>query len=210
MAFDVNFLASYDVDSIAAEVRRIATVTGKNTVSTNDIIRHGRVNVTTVFLKFGSIASVNEAAGLAFTPVKKWTNHEILRTLIDLWNRTLRECGRRPVKRDIKRFGLPFSSEVVCHRFGTWRKALIAANDLANSNVHEPPPVTSRRRSTVSVRRRFQVFKRDNYECRICHRTEVPLELDHKIPVCQGGNNQPNNLQTLCWDCNRGKGGSLQ
>ena len=163
MAFNVDFLASYDIDSLAAELRRIAALTGKNTVSTNDIVRHGRVNITTIFLKFGTISNANEAAGLSFSAVKKWTNHEILRTLVDLWTKTMQESGRRPIKRDLKRYGLPFSSEVVTRRLGTWRIALIAANDLSERDTADPPPVNTRRRSTISVRRRFQIFQRDNY-----------------------------------------------
>jgi hypothetical protein len=209
MAFNVDFLASYDIDSLAAELRRIAALTGKNTVSSTDVTRFGRVNVCTVYQKFGTISNANEAAGLAFSPVKRLTNVEVLRMLVDLWKRTLEEDGRRPLKSDLKRYGMPFSSEVVKRRFGTWRNALIAANNLADNEIHLPP-VVSRRRSTISVRRRFQIFQRDSYECRICHRTDEPLELDHIIPVCRGGSDESDNLQTLCWDCNRGKGGSLQ
>jgi len=35
----------------------------------------------------------------------------------------------------------------------------------------------------------------------------VVLEIDHVIPVCQGGTNDDENLIVACEDCNRGKGG---
>jgi hypothetical protein len=209
MAFNVDFLAAYDLDSIAAELRRIAALTGKNTVTCSDIDRFGRVNSTTVYLKFGSIGNANEAAGLAFNPTKRLTNVEILRMLVDLWKRTLQEEGRRPHRTDMKRYGLPFSCDVVMRRFGTWKKALLAANDLADHDT-SPPRVVSKRRARISVGRRFRIFQRDNYECRICHRTDEPLEVDHIVPTCQGGTDDSDNLQTLCWECNRGKGGNLQ
>jgi hypothetical protein len=209
MAFDVNFLAAYDIDSIAAELRRIAALTGKDTVSSTDIVRYARVNVATIYLKFGSIAKANEAAGLAFKTVKILTNVEILRILVDLWNRTLEKEGRRPHQADLKKYGMPLSYEVVKRRFGTWKNALIAANNLPAQEVAELPVLVTRR-SSISVRRRFHVFRRDGYECRICHRTGEPLELDHIVPVCQGGSSELDNLQTLCKECNRGKGGSLQ
>ncbi|WP_294755493.1 HNH endonuclease signature motif containing protein, partial [uncultured Ruminococcus sp.] len=32
------------------------------------------------------------------------------------------------------------------------------------------------------------------------------LEVDHIIPIAKGGKTEANNLQTLCWRCNREKG----
>ena len=36
---------------------------------------------------------------------------------------------------------------------------------------------------------------------------DVVLEVDHIIPISQGGENEILNLVTSCFDCNRGKGG---
>ncbi len=33
------------------------------------------------------------------------------------------------------------------------------------------------------------------------------LEVDHIVPVCNGGLDDQMNLTTSCWDCNRGKSG---
>jgi hypothetical protein len=62
---------------------------------------------------------------------------------------------------------------------------------------------------SVSTRTRFEVFKRDGFTCRYCGRKspEVILEVDHISPVCVGGSNDPINLTTSCWECNRGKAG---
>lgn len=209
MAFHVDFLASYDIESLTEELRRIAAVSGKKNVSSADIIRFGRVNVTTIYHKFGTISHANEAAGLEFQHLKRFTNHEVLRILLDLWKKTFQESGRRPLQSDLKKYGVPFSSQVVTRRFGTWRSALLAANNLPEHDVAQPAIVV-RRRSGISVHRRFQVFKRDGYGCQMCHRTDVPLEVDHIIPVCHGGSSELDNLQTLCSDCNRGKGGNRQ
>ena len=61
----------------------------------------------------------------------------------------------------------------------------------------------------ISIRARFEVFKRDEFTCKYCGRRspEVILECDHIVPVCDGGSDDPINLVTSCWDCNRGKGG---
>lgn len=62
----------------------------------------------------------------------------------------------------------------------------------------------------VSARTRFEIFKRDDFTCRYCGRRtpEVVLEVDHVIPRCEGGSNDPLNLVTSCWECNRGKAGN--
>jgi hypothetical protein len=65
-------------------------------------------------------------------------------------------------------------------------------------------------RPTISKKTRFDVFKRDQFQCAYCgaHPSEtVLLEVDHVIPVCEGGTNDIENLVAACWDCNRGKGG---
>ena len=55
---------------------------------------------------------------------------------------------------------------------------------------------------------RHEVFQRDGYRCRECGATncETSLEVDHIIPVSQGGTDELGNLQTLCCMCNRAKG----
>jgi hypothetical protein len=59
----------------------------------------------------------------------------------------------------------------------------------------------------ISVRTRFEVFKRDDFTCQYCGRKspDVVLEVDHIVPVCEGGTDDPINLRTSCWDCNHGK-----
>jgi len=54
---------------------------------------------------------------------------------------------------------------------------------------------------------RFEVFKRDVFTCTYCGQKPpiVVLEVDHIIPVSQGGSNDLENLTTSCFDCNRGK-----
>lgn len=60
---------------------------------------------------------------------------------------------------------------------------------------------------SVSVRMRFEVFKRDGFTCQYCGRMtpEVVLEVDHIVPRAEGGSDEFYNLITACWDCNHGK-----
>jgi len=66
---------------------------------------------------------------------------------------------------------------------------------------------THSKRSSLSVRTRFEIFKRDNFTCRYCGQRspDVILEVDHIVPVCDGGTDDPINLATSCWACNHGK-----
>lgn len=61
--------------------------------------------------------------------------------------------------------------------------------------------------TAVSVRTRFEVFKRDDFTCRYCGRRspEVVLQVDHITPRSAGGSNDEMNLVTSCWECNSGK-----
>lgn len=63
------------------------------------------------------------------------------------------------------------------------------------------------RRNPISTVLRHEVFLRDGYRCRECGATnhETRLEVDHIIPVSQGGTDELENLQTLCAECNRAK-----
>jgi 5-methylcytosine-specific restriction endonuclease McrA len=47
--------------------------------------------------------------------------------------------------------------------------------------------------------------------CRVSLAAEphLLLEVDHIMPVSKGGLSVPQNLQTLCWKCNRTKGVSV-
>ena len=58
------------------------------------------------------------------------------------------------------------------------------------------------------------IIRRDNWTCQKCGNSvfkepNLLLEVDHIIPVSKGGKTEPNNLQTLCWKCNREKSDKL-
>ncbi|MGH8497374.1 MAG: YozE family protein [Methylococcales bacterium] len=71
----------------------------------------------------------------------------------------------------------------------------------------------NRNRSGISIKVRFEVFRSDGYRCRICSASAsvqdgIRLEVDHEVPVSKGGSDELENLWTLCFKCNRGKGAS--
>lgn len=64
-----------------------------------------------------------------------------------------------------------------------------------------------RKREPVGLSKRYEVMKQDGFQCVLCGNSgkDAQLEIDHITPVASGGTNLKNNLQTLCFKCNRGK-----
>lgn len=56
---------------------------------------------------------------------------------------------------------------------------------------------------------RYRVLARDNFTCQYCgqYAPNVRLEVDHVVPVVEGGTDDLSNLITSCWACNQGKEG---
>jgi 5-methylcytosine-specific restriction endonuclease McrA len=77
------------------------------------------------------------------------------------------------------------------------------------TDVKSQPQQQGKKQSRyIPLSDRFVVLQRDNHQCVSCGKSPptVTLEVDHIIPFSKGGNNDINNLQTLCFECNRGKG----
>jgi hypothetical protein len=67
------------------------------------------------------------------------------------------------------------------------------------------------KRKALPLDLRWKVLKRDRYRCCACGKSPandsgVELEIDHIVPVAEGGTNDESNLRVLCSECNREKG----
>lgn len=65
---------------------------------------------------------------------------------------------------------------------------------------------------TSALREKIKI--RDNYTCKHCGLSSVQepnllLEIDHIIPLSKNGITSEENLQTLCWRCNRSKSNKI-
>ncbi len=69
-------------------------------------------------------------------------------------------------------------------------------------------------RALMTSSLREKIKKRDCYTCKHCSNNlekepNLLLEIDHIIPISKGGITTEDNLQTLCWKCNRTKGNKI-
>ncbi len=67
-------------------------------------------------------------------------------------------------------------------------------------------PQLGTKRPAISAGKRASVLAASNYRCGYCG-ADGPFDLDHVIPVSQGGSHDEENLIAACWRCNRSKGG---
>ena len=70
-------------------------------------------------------------------------------------------------------------------------------------------------RALMTTQLREKIKKRDNYTCQKCgvsleDEPHLLLEIDHIIPLSKNGITSEENLQTLCWKCNRTKGSKVE
>ncbi len=72
---------------------------------------------------------------------------------------------------------------------------------------HLETAVSPKKNSSVRIpnRLRMKVLMRDSFICHYCHR-KVPLEIDHVVPINDGGLTEFENLVAACFECNNGKG----
>jgi 5-methylcytosine-specific restriction endonuclease McrA len=92
---------------------------------------------------------------------------------------------------------------------------LIAAQDgIMVRSVSMAMPFPSIVRLAVYVRvpykriilSRKNILRRDGHRCQFCARTDVPLTVDHVVPISRGGEDTWENLVCACVECNNRKG----
>lgn len=217
-------------EDLLAELKRVHTLLGKEWLTTDDFNAHSVMSEDVVRHRFGTFRKGLEAAGIPFKPNKlpQFTSEECFENLANVWT----HYGRRPNYREMFRPPSNIQAKTYVRRWGTWRKAIRAfvewANTLdqpresADAKIETRPAsevVESRPKRTeadcreVRPQLQFQVFKRDHFRCVYCGRSPathlgVVLHADHIRAVKKDGKTTLDNLQTLCERCNLGKGTS--
>ncbi len=78
----------------------------------------------------------------------------------------------------------------------------------AKARISQQESAASGARDSIPDDVKMFVWQRDSGRCVKCG-GQRNLEFDHIIPLCKGGSNTARNIQLLCEDCNREKGGNL-
>uniref|UniRef100_UPI0026214739 HNH endonuclease n=1 Tax=Fusobacterium sp. TaxID=68766 RepID=UPI0026214739 len=99
-------------------------------------------------------------------------------------------------------FTIPMTEETIVELINSLKNKL-----TANAFIKE-------QRTLMTKKLREHIKERDNYTCCSCGNSthiepNLLLEIDHIIPVSKGGETVEENLQTLCWKCNRAKSNKI-
>ena len=92
------------------------------------------------------------------------------------------------------------------------KRLAVVETALEVAKLNKPDEEKKLIRNGITPSLRVNVLDRDDYTCQMCGATRedgAKLHVDHKIPVAHGGDNDLDNLQTLCSECNIGKGARL-
>jgi len=182
------------------------------------------------FSQFGGWVCVLEASGLKVSDNyhRRVPDEDLFENLENVWQ----SLGRQPTVGDMVPPVSRFADDVYKRRFGGWRKALeafVRASNEAQNESEGPLEAVARAESmpeqpkgrtnrgdpsrvrSVGWRLRYSVLRRDRFSCRACGRSPalqpgLVLHIDHIVPWSQGGLTVEQNLQTLCEQCNLGKG----
>ena len=82
---------------------------------------------------------------------------------------------------------------------------MVGFSSLYRQNIRQSKSI--QRRVYIPENIRKAVFRRDSNHCQNC-KSNQNLQIDHIIPISDGGLDDAGNLQTLCMACNIAKGGN--
>lgn len=219
-------------DEILSELRTIAKKLGKDYVSQEEVNDNsGIISASTVIYRFGSWPKGIEKAGLQISPFgKRFAEDEYYENLLNVWT----HYGRQPFLREMDESPSVITSGAYEARFKSWRKALEAfvskmnqenieskSEDVSKSVVAVAKDeirkeirnhsVLSEDRHEIKLGLRYRILSRDKFKCVRCGTSPATdpackLHIDHIIPFSKKGKSTLDNLQTLCENCNLGKG----
>lgn len=233
--FERHQITKIPREKILEELERVAEIFNYNEFTgEGDFSKLGRINRTTVINEFGTwkkaIVELKlrlKEKGIDLLPISK--NILSDKELFDEMERIWRKIGHRPSKLEWALSDPKINYQTYRRRFGGWVNAcmkfieykmgnIILSDNVFNTeeNINENinneyikySPDNIR---TISLKTRLDVLNRDKFRCVFCGRSPatdvgVQLQIDHIEPFSKAGKTVSENLQTLCKECNFGKG----
>lgn len=196
-------------------------------VTAKEIAKRMGIDRNSISRRFGNWQDLLSEVGLEPVPLgRRYTDEECYENIVTLWT----HYGRQPNFAELKRPPSKVGSKAYILRWGGWRAALsafikyinqapetkvIAAVQESSTEtlaVQTPTDITPK---SISLALRYKVLSRDRFKCVICGRSpakdpSIELHVDHIFPWSKGGQNTEENLRTLCFDCNLGKGAKIE
>lgn len=208
---------------IIEELRNVAKKIGKQTITIKELDENSNViSGSTIRNRFGWKKGL-KLAKLNIVPLgKRYSDEECFNNLLNVWT----FYGRQPKAIEMNRTPSVVGSKAYIKRWGSWTKALESFIEEANNTSGEKKDVKSVLSSqnriiktkikiedqrNIPLGLRYKVLKRDNFKCVRCGVSPATdptckLHVDHIVPFSKGGKTTVENLQTLCEECNLGKG----
>jgi len=214
-------------EAVIASLRAYAAEFPGTPVTQEEIARRLGVDKGSITRKFGKWQDLLSEVGISPVPLgRRYTDEECFENIVALWT----HYGRQPNFAELKRPPSTVGSKAYLTRWGGWRAALGAFIKYVNQEPQETQEAASEKISTeiseqqtapvatprsISLSLRYKVLSRDRFRCVICGRSpakdpSVELHVDHIHPWSKGGQNTEENLRTLCFDCNLGKGAKIE
>jgi hypothetical protein len=217
-------------DAVLEELRRVAKHYNYRKFTSkefNAVATHCKS--TTVLREFGSWDDALNSIGTSLDQRRSYRVDRIpVEELFSEMERIWSEVGQRPSRAQWERENPKYGYSTYYKRFNGWLNACAAFIDYKSGGTikelekfdYETAPDSNKKidktgssetKRDIPLRLRLQVFKRDDFCCVLCGRSPatargVVLHIDHVVPFSKGGKTVFGNLQTLCQQCNWGKG----
>lgn len=214
-------------EDILDDLRRVAKILSKETVTYAEYRHHGKCSPGTIVRRFGSWNAGLEKASLRIKIQRDISDDDLFENLEKMWIR----LGRQPRYSEVTYPFSKYSNVTYDKRFGKFSEALKQFVVWVNSDQdpHQQSPGTQfdslepivklatgkrRTRREISDRQRFRILVRDGFRCKACGASPliqpgVELHVDHILPWSKGGETTDDNLESKCKQCNLGKGNAF-
>lgn len=216
-------------EEVLDRLRMVAKRVGRDAITIEEFNDYSGIEANTVRRRFGSWRAGLAQAGLATVSLgRRYTDEECFENLLTVWT----HYGRPPQYREMELPPSVVGPRAYTIRWKTWNRALHAFVERVNSDTSNDdspshpceghpevpvpqPPLVQEDEHRIRLGLRYAVLVRDHFKCVLCGNSPAVdpgchLHVDHIVPWSKGGKTIPENLRTLCEQCNLGKGNSIR